>query len=148
LVVRAGSVKQPARAAACRSAMAAWRRRRARPIPGVIPRRADRAPRHGLTCVLQTPRYPDARSLAFGSAGCEDRQGRIGLDVKPLPVSHHVVDRILVPSTGSSAENVTGGRKLARHDSLLLRRSVAHCPFATLLYAARYALRHRLHEGQ
>jgi hypothetical protein len=33
-----------------------------------------------------------------------------------LPASHQVVDLILVPCAGSSTRNVTGGRKLARHD--------------------------------
>jgi hypothetical protein len=34
----------------------------------------------------------------------------------PLPALHYVVDLILVPCAGSSTRNVTGERKLARHD--------------------------------
>jgi len=32
-----------------------------------------------------------SRSLAFGSAGCDDRQGRIGLGARRLSAAHHVV---------------------------------------------------------
>jgi hypothetical protein len=39
-----------------------------------------------------------------------------------LPALHHVAGSILVRAAGSSARNVTGGRKLARHDFLAVRR--------------------------
>jgi hypothetical protein len=35
---------------------------------------------------------------------------------KPLSAMHHVADMILVPGEDSSTGNVTGERKLARHD--------------------------------
>jgi hypothetical protein len=35
---------------------------------------------------------------------------------KPLPAIHHVADVILVPDEDSRIGNVTGGRKLARHN--------------------------------
>jgi hypothetical protein len=39
----------------------------------------------------------------------------------PLPASHQVADLDHgFPAAGSSARNVTGGRKLARHDSWVL----------------------------
>jgi hypothetical protein len=41
---------------------------------------------------------------------------------QPLPALRYVVDLILVPWAGSSARNVTGERKLARHDF----RGIAH----------------------
>jgi hypothetical protein len=58
---------------------------------------------------------PDRSRLVLPNVN--DPQGRIGLGAQPLPAAHHVASLILVPGSGSSARNVTGGRKLARHDS-------------------------------
>jgi hypothetical protein len=48
---------------------------------------------------------------------------------EPLPALHYVVDLILVSWAGSSTRNVTGERKLARHDfrgtACIDRRTVA-----------------------
>jgi len=55
--------------------------------------------------------------LTFGSPSVRVAKTRPVWVLKLLPASHHVADLILVFSSGSSAGNVTGGRKLARHDS-------------------------------
>jgi hypothetical protein len=50
------------------------------------------------------------------SAGREDRQKQIGLDVEAaIGRCTHGTDVILVPGEDSSTGNVTGGRKLARY---------------------------------
>jgi len=45
------------------------------------------------------------------------RQGWVAMDAEAATGTASPVDLILVPSDGSNARNVTGGRKLARHDS-------------------------------
>jgi hypothetical protein len=86
-------------------------------IPGIIPKRRVERCKHALTCDSQAVRY-----AAFQIARvwfCRMWTiAKVGLAWAPtlLPVWRHVADLILVPSTGSRARNVTGGRKLARHD--------------------------------
>ena len=50
------------------------------------------------------------------SAGRDDRQEQIGLDVEAATGDTSVADVVLGPNEGSSTGNVTGGRKLARYD--------------------------------
>jgi hypothetical protein len=45
-------------------------------------------------------RYAFSRSVAFGSAECDDRQGQIGLDVIAATSIASMVDLILVPCCG------------------------------------------------
>jgi hypothetical protein len=55
------------------------------------------------TLSLETRRRRDIlspRSVAFGSAECDDRQGQIGLDVTAATSVASKVDLILVPSSG------------------------------------------------
>jgi hypothetical protein len=58
-----------------------------------------------------------SRSVAFGSAECDDRQGQIGLDVTAATsvASHGGFDPGSLLRVAAQG-NVTGGRKLARHD--------------------------------
>ena len=73
-----------------------------------------------LTCGLQTTAYHRFQILAFGSARCGDRQGRIDLDVARY--RRRIMWKIgsWFRAAGSSARNVAGERKLARHDSCVL----------------------------
>jgi hypothetical protein len=57
------------------------------------------------------------RSVMDSSAGRDDHQEHIGLDVEAATGDTSMTDLIWVPGDGSSTGNVTGGRKLARHDS-------------------------------
>jgi hypothetical protein len=86
-------------------------------IHRVIPKALVRFCTFALTCGLQTKDYHDFQILAFGSAGCGDRQGRIDLDVARYRRRIMWKIRSWFRAAGSSARNVTGGRKLARHDS-------------------------------
>jgi hypothetical protein len=49
------------------------------------------------------------------SAGREDHQEQMGLDVEAATGDTSLADLTLVPGDGSSTGNVTGGRKFARH---------------------------------
>ena len=85
-------------------------------IHRVIPKPIAHRCSYALTCRLQTKGYHDFQMLAFGSAGCEDRQGRIDLGVARYRRRTMWKIRSWFRAAGSSARNVTGGRKLARHD--------------------------------
>jgi hypothetical protein len=98
-------------------------------IHRVIPKPIAHFCSYALTCRLQTKDYHDFQMLAFGSAGCEDRQGRIDLGVARYRRRITWKIRLWFPAAGSSARNVTGGRKLARHDSCRRLRAV-DCTYA------------------
>ena len=86
-------------------------------IHGIIPKAIVRFAPHAFTCAPKQRTILTFRSLAFGSAGCEDRQDRIGLGVARYRRRTTWKIRSWFRAAGSSARNVTGGRKLARHDS-------------------------------
>ena len=90
--------------------------------------------------IIQSPILsPDVSSIVISIASRQacvsvsvDRSWPVLLDVKiakarsdrmskPLPAIHHVADVILVPGEGSRIGNVTGGRKLARHNFMVGR---------------------------
>jgi hypothetical protein len=86
-------------------------------IPRIINTRGRTALPRAFACFASPPRYPLSQMLTFGSPSVRVAKTRPVWVLMPLPASHHVIDLISVFSSGSSAGNVTGGRKLARHDS-------------------------------
>ena len=67
------------------------------------------ASRHACASVITDRLWPVLLDMKIAKA----RSDRMS---KPLPAIHHVADVILVPGEGSRIGNVTGGRKLARHN--------------------------------
>src|ERR1700734_476773 len=51
-----------------------------KPIHRIIPKGAARWREHALTCDSRAVAYRSFRSVAFGSAECDHRQGQMGLD--------------------------------------------------------------------
>jgi hypothetical protein len=70
------------------------------------------------------------------SAGREDHQEHIGLDVEAATGYASMADLIWVPGEGSSPGNMTGGRKLARHDSYGVPHGCSLVPCAPTWLAA------------
>ena len=86
-------------------------------IHRIIPNAIARPRKYAFTCESASKRYPHCQMLAFGSAECEDRRGPVNLGVARYRRRITWKIRSWFPAAGSSARNVTGGRKLARHDS-------------------------------
>lgn len=86
-------------------------------IHRIIPKASRPACSHAFPCAPNAKAYPHSQITRVWFAGCEDRQGRIGLGVARYRrrTTWKIGSRF--PAAGSSARNVTGGRKLARHDS-------------------------------
>ena len=73
------------------------------------------ASRHACASVITDRLWPVLLDMKIAKA----RSDRMS---KPLPAIHHVADVILVPGEGSRIGNVTGGRKLARHNFFMVDR--------------------------
>src|ERR1700722_6466424 len=73
---------------------------------------------YALTCDSRLVRYRHYQISRVRFAGCDDRQGRVGPGcVAATSAAPCGRSEIGFPAAGSSAESVTGGRKLARYDS-------------------------------
>jgi hypothetical protein len=82
------------------------------------------ASRHACASVITDRSWPVLLDVKIAKA----RSDRMS---KPLPAIHHVADVILVPGEGSRIGNVTGGRKLARHNLMVGRiRTAPEVPSA------------------
>ena len=92
--------------------------KQANPIHRIIPKRGPRRRNHTLTCSRASPRYPHCQiGCVWFTPNVTIASVRLAWVPPQLPAAHHVASPILVPAAGSSARNVAGGRKLARHDS-------------------------------
>jgi 4-hydroxybenzoyl-CoA thioesterase len=113
-------------------------------IHRIIPKHAAPICRHAFSCCQQTKSYHHYQIARVWFAGCEDRQSRIGLGVARYQRRTMWQIRNWFRAAGSSARNVTGGRKLARHDSWD-RLTLAHFvgdmpPMSTLVGRLKFTI--------